>query len=158
MEYWNETRVRLSSLICHTGLTLEVMKWDWNHSGITDITLSSHLEYWKENGIREVWLITHWVDTWSTGMRPGSEAQGSLISHWVTPEFSTRMSLGSGQDHQYHSGLKPGVLEWDQSQDLITYITLCWRMEYWSETGIRMGSLITLRWDLEYWNETGIRG
>ena len=113
----------------HTGLTPGVLEWKWDQGGIIYITLGWHLEYWNETGIRVGSLISHWVDTWSTGM-----------------------SLGSGCNQLYHIGLTPGVLEWEWDQGGITYVTLGWHLEYWNETGIKVGSFIS------HWVDTGSTG
>ncbi len=83
-----------------------------DQSGII-YTLGWYLEYWKDIGIRV----------------------GSLILLWFQA-FSTEMGLGSGWDFNlYHTGLTPGVLEWDWDQGLSNHL---YYVDNWS-TWIKLG-------------------
>ncbi len=129
LECWNEPGIRLGSIISHwvdtwsaemslgsgwnqlypIGLTLGVLKWAWDQAGINYITLGWHLECWNELAIRVGSIILGWHMEClnELGIRVGL-----LISQWVDT-WSAEMRLDSGWDQLYHTGLTPGVLEWD---------------------------------------------
>ncbi len=48
----------------HTGLTPEVLEWDWDHSGITYVAVGWHLENSKR-------LRSGWYHLCHTGLTPG---------------------------------------------------------------------------------------
>ncbi len=110
-----------------TGLTPGEHKSAWDQGGINYITLGWHQVCWNEPWIRVRSIISHWVDTWNA-----------------------EVSLGLGWDQLYHTGLTPGVLEWDWDQGKFTFITPRWHLEYCNQPGIRVGSLIS-HW-VDTWN------